>query len=85
MTFFSFQRRRFRRGELTFEGGVRVGEVFAFKPWRERLALDDRPSRYRAKLPTGKWLPGLFVARHDAAEALKAYARCVDYEERAAG
>jgi hypothetical protein len=85
MTYFTFESRRFRRGEQTFDGQVPVGQVFAYKPWRERLGLNDRPSRYLAKLPTGEWLPGLFVARHDAAEALRAHWRCEQYEEQAVG
>lgn len=83
MTYFTFERRRLRRGEQTFDGGTLVGQVFAYKPLRERLRLDDRPARYLAKLPSGHWLPGLFRARHDAAEALRAYARCEQYEEQA--
>jgi hypothetical protein len=82
MTYFTFERRRLRRGELTFDGDTPVGQVFQYKPWRERLSLDDRPVRYLAKLPTGAWLPGLFRARHDAAEALRAYSRCEQYEQQ---
>ena len=81
MTYFTFETRRWRRGERTFDGATHVGEVFAFKPLRERLALDDRPPLYFAKLPTGRWLPGQFRARHDAAEALRAHFRADLYEE----
>jgi len=81
MTYFTFERRRLRRGEQTFDNGVRVGEVFVRKSWRERLTLDDRPPRYLAKLPSGRWLPGEFIARHDAAEALRAHWRVLGYEE----
>jgi hypothetical protein len=83
MTYFTFERRRLRRGEQTFDGDTKVGEVFAHKPLRERLALDDRPPLYFARLPSGRWLPGQFLARHDAAEALKAYPRAEQYEEQA--
>ena len=82
MTYFTFERRRLRRGEQTFDGDTEVGQVFTYKPWRERLTLSDRPVRYLAKLPSGEWLPGLFRARHDAAEALRAYSRCEQYEEQ---
>jgi hypothetical protein len=82
MTYFTFERRRLRRGELTFDGATPVGEVFPYKPWRERLSLDDRPTRYLAKLPSGRWLPGVFLARHDAAEALRAYRRCEECEQQ---
>ena len=81
MTYFTFESRRLRRGETTFDGETEVGEVFARKPLRERLALDDRPPLYFAKLPSGSWLPGQFVARHDAAEALRAYFRAGEYEQ----
>lgn len=84
MTYFTFQSRRFRRGQQAFDGETPVGEVFAFKSLRERLSLDDRPVRYLAKLPSGTWLPGIFLARHDAAEALRAYWRCERYEEQRA-
>jgi len=83
MTYFTFERRRLRRGELTFDGRTPVGEVVPYKPWRERLSLDDRPVRYLAKLPSGAWLPGIFLARHDAAEALRAYRRCEEWEQQA--
>lgn len=83
MTYFTFERRRLCRGERTFDGDTTVGEVFPYKPMRERLRLDDQPVRYLAKLPSGEWLPGLFRARHDAAEALRAYSRCEQYEARA--
>lgn len=82
MTYFTFESRRLRRGEQTFDGDTPVGQIFPYKPLRERLRLDDQPARYVAKLPSGAWLPGLFRARHDAAEALRAYLRCEEYEER---
>jgi hypothetical protein len=85
MTYFTFERRRLRRGEQTYDGSTHVGEVFAYKPLRERLALDDRPPFYLAKLPSGRWLPGQFLARHDAAEALRAHFRAEQYEGRQAG
>jgi hypothetical protein len=83
MTYFTFERRRLRRGEQTFDGDTKVGEVFAHKPLRERLVLDDRPPLYVARLPSGRWLPGQFLARHDAAEALRAYLWAEQYEEEA--
>ena len=85
MTYFTFERRRMRRGEQTFDGATQVGEVFAHKPLRERLSLDDRPPHYLAKLPSGSWLPGQYLARHDAAEALRAHFRAEQYEEEGTG
>jgi hypothetical protein len=85
MTYFTFDRSRLFRGEEAFDGDKSVGSVFVHKPWRERLALDDRPPLYLAKLPSGRWLPGHFLARHDAAEALRAHSRCLEYEELALG
>lgn len=85
MAYFTFERRRRRRGETAFDGDVPVGEVYAHKPLRERLRMDERPARYLAKLPSGAWLPGQFLSRHDAAEALRAYWWCEQYEEQVAG
>jgi hypothetical protein len=85
MTYFTFERRRLHAGERTFDGDLPVGEVFARKTWRERLALDDRPPRYLAKLPSGAWLPDEYTARHDAAEALRAQLRLEGREEQTAG
>ena len=81
MTKLLFECRGRRRGEQTFDGDTTVGEVFAYRPWRERLARGDRPARYLAKLPSGRWLPGMFFARHDAAEALRAHCLLAQYED----
>lgn len=70
MTYFTFEPRRFGRGEQAFDGDTLLGEVVEHKPWRERLSLNERPPRYLAKPPSGAWLPVDFAARHDAAEAL---------------
>lgn len=82
MTHFTFESHRLRRGQQTFDGETPVGEVYQYQPWRERLSLSERPTRYVAKLPSGRWLPGLFRARHDAAESLRAYCRVEQYEEQ---
>ncbi len=81
MGHFTFEHRRLRWAERTFDGDMPVGEVFEYKSLRERLALTDRPPRYLAKLASGRWLPGLFIARHDAAEALRAHGRLEDCED----
>lgn len=75
MTYFTFERHGLSRGEYTYDGDSQIGQVFTQKPLRERLALDDRPPRYRAKLPSGTWLPGEYIDRHGAAEALRAHHR----------
>lgn len=75
MTYFTFERHGFHRGEHAFEGDVEIGEVFVRKPLRERLSIDDSPPRYVAKLPSGTWLPGDYADRHEAAEALRAHHR----------
>lgn len=73
MTYFTFERHGLSRGEYAYDGDTHIGQVFTRKPLRERLALDDRPPRYLAKLPSGSWLVGDFTDRHDAAEALRTH------------
>ena len=73
MTYFTFERRGLSRGEDAYDGDTHIGQVFTRKSFRERLALDDRPPRYLAKLPSGTWLPGEYIDRHGAAEALRAH------------
>jgi hypothetical protein len=82
MSQLTLERRRLRRAERTFDGGKPVGEVYEYKRLRERLALAGGPPRYLARLASGMWLPGLFIARHDAAETLRAHCRLEEYEDR---
>ena len=83
MTYFTFERHGLGRGQDTFDGDTPVGQVFVRKPWRERLSLNDRPPLYLGKLPSGDWLPGAYLTRHDAAEALRAHNRVQPPDEDA--
>lgn len=81
MTTITTERHGLRSAEQTFDGDTLVGEVFAYWPLWERLACRGRIPRYLAMLPSGRWLPGVFFRRHDAAEALRAHCRLEQYED----
>jgi hypothetical protein len=72
MTYFSYQRSRGTRGETVYAGSTRLGRVIVQKDWRSRLTLSPNgvDLLYRAVGLEGEALPGLFLSRHDAAEAL---------------
>ena len=71
MTYFNYRNARGTRGEDVYEGSTLLGRVTMRRDWRSRFAL--RPSGddvYCATRLTGEPIPGLYLSRHDAAEAL---------------
>lgn len=81
MTNITFARRGLRSAGQTFDGDMLAGQVFAYTPWWERLSRREGAPHYLAMLPSGRWLPGVFFRRHDAAEALRAHCRLEQYED----
>ena len=74
--------RTWQSGEDVYEGSTLLGRVAVKRDWRSRLAL--RPPEvdvYCATRLTGEPIPGLFLSRHDAAEALFAQASGVPGDE----
>jgi hypothetical protein len=70
MTYFTFKQTRGTRGEQVYLGSSLLGRVAAQTDWRSRLTLAKKPKMYCAMGLGGELVPGTFLSRHDAAEAL---------------
>lgn len=70
MTYFSFRHIRGTRGEGVYAGSILLGRVVVKSDWRSRLTVSSGVDVYYAVGLEGEALPGLFLSRHDAAEAL---------------
>jgi hypothetical protein len=72
MTYFNFKHIRGTHSEAVYAGSTILGRVALKADWRSRLtvSLNDVNLHYRAVGLGGEVLPGLFLSRHDAAEAL---------------
>lgn len=80
MTYFNYKHIRGTRSEEVYAGTTGLGQVTAKVDWRSRLTVSPTSvTHYCAVGLGGDLLPGLFLTRHDAAEALHAVA-CHDSE-----
>lgn len=76
MTYFTYKHIRGTRSEEVYAGSTILGRVTVKADWRSRLTVSPKSvDLYCAIGLGGDALPGLFLSRHDAAEALHAAAR----------
>ena len=75
MTYFNYKHIRGTRSEEVYAGSTILGQVSAKVDWRSRLTVSPTNVTYYCAVGVGgDALPGLFLSRHDAAEALHAVA-----------
>jgi hypothetical protein len=77
MTYFAYKHIRGTRSEGVYAGSTLLGRVAVKANWRSRLLVSPNgvDLYYCAIDPDGDALPGSFLSRHDAAEALYEVAR----------
>jgi aminopeptidase N len=87
MTYFNYEHIRGTHSEAVYAGSTILGRVAVKSDWRSRLSvsLNGVDLRYRAIGLAGEALPGLFLSRHDAAEALYEVAHGAPEPNGAAG